>query len=410
MDAIYPINPQALFFIEGTGQGNIGANWGDGFATDPLLIAQNGLSDPKPFFDALLSRPYHNQVVISPHVYPPSVTHETQNFTGKGLYNRLSNSFGYLTQPGYCSGSCKTYPVAIGEFGSRFTEANDIQSMKDFAKYLNDPTTDNRHHAIKNWFYWSWNPNSGDTGGLVEDNWLTILWNKIDYLATIGLKPWYTKAGTATKTGTLCMMIVPSTGLTKSDLKPFTVYGQSFAFSDFNLTVCKTLPIGSYTITPPQLETPSGVYFSNPQTVKVNENTATPLYITYAAAPTVVPTKHIEVTAEIGTAWQNDSSSGIYMNSMNLFVKNTSSNSISTPWNLTLINSSFKSVTSYWNIESVSIDKGQISGIVKKSSLTLSANGASIANIGMIITSTSPNFTPESVLINGKPVTIKIKQ
>jgi len=38
---------------------------------------------------------------------------------------------------------------------------------------------------------YGWNPNSGDTGGLVEDNWNTIVWKKIDYLTTIGLTPWY---------------------------------------------------------------------------------------------------------------------------------------------------------------------------------------------------------------------------
>ncbi len=407
MDAIYPINPQALFFIEGTGQGGIGANWGDGFATDPTLVAQNGLSSAKPFFDTLLSKPYLNQVVISPHVYPPSVTGASQNFTGAGLYNRLSNSFGYLTQPGYCSGSCKTFPVAIGEFGSHFTSANDIQSMKDIAKYLNDPTTDNRHHPIKNWFYWSWNPNSGDTGGLVDDNWLNVVWNKIDYLSTIGLMPWYTKGGTVTKTGTLCMTIVPAAGLAKTDLKPISVYDQSFQFNDFNLSVCKTLPVGSYTLTPPQLTTATMVFSSNPQTVKVIENTATPAYITYTGVPIVIPTGDVEVTVQAGTAWQNDPSSGIYMNAVNLFIKNNSPNSIPAPWKITLTNNAYKEVTSYWNVDSVSITSGKISGTVKESWQTLSPKGANSVNIGMIVSSTSPNFAPTSILINGKPATVK---
>lgn len=190
MDAIYPINPEVLFFIEGTGQGDIGANWGDGFATDSDLLSQNGLSNPTAFFDALLSKPYVDQVVISPHVYPPSVTHAIGNYTGEGLYKRLSDSFGYLTQDGYAN---KTFPVAIGEFGSRFTASEDLASLQDIAKYMNNSqdAADGRHHAIKHWFYWSWNPNSGDTGGLVGDNWMDIEWKKIDYLLTIGLIPWH---------------------------------------------------------------------------------------------------------------------------------------------------------------------------------------------------------------------------
>lgn len=193
MEAVYPINSEVLFFIEGTGQGDIDANWGDGFATEPMLISEHQLSDPTPFFEALLEKPYVDQVVISPHVYPPSVTHAAENYTGEGLYKRLSDSFGYLTRQGFCRGTCKTFPVAVGEFGSRFTESDDLDSMQDIAKYFNnsDDAADGRHKPIKHWFYWCWNPNSGDTGGLVEDDWKSIIWDKIDYLSTIGLTPWY---------------------------------------------------------------------------------------------------------------------------------------------------------------------------------------------------------------------------
>ena len=51
-----------------------------------------------------------------------------------------------------------------------------------------------------------WNANSGDTGGLVDDSWLTIEWAKVDFLTVSpnavtttnsaapggwGLTPWY---------------------------------------------------------------------------------------------------------------------------------------------------------------------------------------------------------------------------
>lgn len=190
MDVLYQINPHFLFFIEGTGQGGINANWGDGFATDSELIKKCGLSDPNPFFQELLHKPYVNQVVISPHVYPPSVTHIVKDSFGTGLWNRLSFSFGYLTKEGYQG---KVFPVAIGEFGSHFQEESDLRSLNDMGKYfqLLGAANDGKHKAIQNWFYWSWNVNSGDTGGLVSDNWLDIQWEKIDYLTQIGLKPWY---------------------------------------------------------------------------------------------------------------------------------------------------------------------------------------------------------------------------
>ena len=52
----------------------------------------------------------------------------------------------------------------------------DVLFLSDMAKYLNnDPATAAfPHSAMPNLAWWSWNPNSGDTGGLVENDWLTV--------------------------------------------------------------------------------------------------------------------------------------------------------------------------------------------------------------------------------------------
>ena len=52
---------EALYAIEGMGQGPLGANWGDGFGTDVeaiTILQQSGLpqSDPNPFFQKLMVR------------------------------------------------------------------------------------------------------------------------------------------------------------------------------------------------------------------------------------------------------------------------------------------------------------------------------------------------------------------
>ena len=47
---------------------------GDGFFTDPAFIASHGVSDPNSFFQTLLTKAYLNNVVISPHYYPPSIS------------------------------------------------------------------------------------------------------------------------------------------------------------------------------------------------------------------------------------------------------------------------------------------------------------------------------------------------
>jgi endoglucanase len=32
------------------------------------------------------------------------------------------------------------------------------------------------------WIWWSWNPNSGDTGGILKDDWVTVDETKMDFL------------------------------------------------------------------------------------------------------------------------------------------------------------------------------------------------------------------------------------
>ncbi len=409
MDAVYPVNPEVLFFVEGTAQGDIGANWGDGFS-----VSQN-ISNPKSFFDTLLTKPYVNQVVISPHVYPPSVTGANSDYTGSGLYARLNESFGYLTKTGYCKTTCKKFPVAIGEFGSRFETTQDIQSMQDIAKYLNNTSdaADQNHQPIGNWFYWSWNPNSSDTGGLVGDNWLDIQWKKIDYLVTLGLKPWYLKSVVPAKTGTLCLMVAPVNGLSKSDLKAISVGSKTFALTDFNVTICNTLPVGNYRVEAPSLATSAYQFTAKPEDITITDGVSTPVQISYVGTPIVNPpptTGDFTVEFQAGASWQEDPTSGIYLNSINLYVKNNGTSAVATPWKIMLFNENYKKVQSYWNVTLDSIQGGKIQGTVKESWQSLSPKGINSVNVGMVVSSTSQNFVPQSVYVNGKIATITVKQ
>ena len=71
------ISPTTLFLVEGGGQLPYAMCWGDGFVTNSSIIAANNLSDPNPFFQTLLTKPYLSNVVISPHYYPPSISFST---------------------------------------------------------------------------------------------------------------------------------------------------------------------------------------------------------------------------------------------------------------------------------------------------------------------------------------------
>ena len=52
----------------------------------------------------------------------------------------------------------------------------DVLFLSDMAKYMkNDPAAAVYPHAtMSHLMWWSWNPNSGDTGGIVQDDWLTV--------------------------------------------------------------------------------------------------------------------------------------------------------------------------------------------------------------------------------------------
>lgn len=86
-------------------------------------------------------------------------------YKGKDWMESLDKAFGYLSQkPGYCAnGKCHVFPIAVGEFGSRFTNPEDLAHLADLALYMNAQGAGNTggHKAFSNWFYWAYNANSG---------------------------------------------------------------------------------------------------------------------------------------------------------------------------------------------------------------------------------------------------------
>lgn len=71
----------------------------------------------------------------------------------------------------------------VGEFGTTLQSTTDQKWLKALADYLR-PT--GRYGADSfSWTFWSWNPNSGDTGGILKDDWTTVDTVKDGYLASI---------------------------------------------------------------------------------------------------------------------------------------------------------------------------------------------------------------------------------
>lgn len=127
-----------------------------------------------------------HKLVYSAHDYPNSIYAQTW-FSDprypKNLPAKFTEFWGYIHRQ-------KIAPVLIGEFGSRLEDPKDLGWFETITAYLDGdfdadgdrelPASDLGFH----WTWWSWNPNSGDTGGILDDDWTTVLTEKVE-----GLEP-----------------------------------------------------------------------------------------------------------------------------------------------------------------------------------------------------------------------------
>jgi endoglucanase len=159
-NAVLSVNPRLLIIVEGIeqqGNGNF-TWWGGGLAdarTHPLKLASAG------------------HLVYSPHDYPASI-YAQKWFSAPNYPNNLPSvwdaNWGYLATSG-------TAPVFLGEFGTRLQTTSDKQWLSTLVAYL--------QRTGISFGYWSYNPNSGDTGGLVADDWRTPETAKLNALKPI---------------------------------------------------------------------------------------------------------------------------------------------------------------------------------------------------------------------------------
>ena len=67
-----------------------------------------------------------------------------QNYQGTGLWQRMYDSFGNLNINGYKG---HKFPVVLGETGSKFVAAGDLQSMADISAWVaGKPNTGTAHN------------------------------------------------------------------------------------------------------------------------------------------------------------------------------------------------------------------------------------------------------------------------
>lgn len=172
-NAIGDVNPNWLIFVEGVGSYQGQPYWWGG----NLMGVR----------DRPIDLDINNKLVYSPHDYPNSVYAQPW-FQGPDFPANLPAKFdqmwGYIFKEGIA-------PVYIGEFGTGLTDPKDAPWFDAITSYLGGDLDNNGTHDLPagqkgpSWTFWSWNPNSGDTGGILNNDWQTPNQTKLGYLEPI---------------------------------------------------------------------------------------------------------------------------------------------------------------------------------------------------------------------------------
>ncbi|WP_405672622.1 cellulase family glycosylhydrolase [Streptomyces canus] len=164
-NAVLGVNPELLIFVEGVQTFNGVSGWWGG---NLMGVAQ---------YPVQLN--VANRVVYSAHDYATSVAQQSwfsdPSFPANmpGIWDKY---WGYIFKQNIA-------PVWVGEFGTTLQSTVDQKWLAALVSYLRPTSTygaDSFH-----WTFWSWNPNSGDTGGILKDDWQTVDTVKDGYLASV---------------------------------------------------------------------------------------------------------------------------------------------------------------------------------------------------------------------------------
>jgi endoglucanase len=176
-NAILEVNPDWLIVVEGVQNNVPGQRLADHWQGGNLEGVRN--------YPVRLSNP--RKLVYSPHEYGAGVFNQPwfsePNFPNN-LYSRWEIGFHYIA-------SQNIAPIFVGEFGGRQVDTESTEGIwqRQFVDYIGDNNL--------GFTYWSWNPNSDDTGGILQDDWQTVdapkqeLLNQLleDATSTSGLNP-----------------------------------------------------------------------------------------------------------------------------------------------------------------------------------------------------------------------------
>jgi len=164
-NAVLASNPELLILVEGieapVAGGKLDRHWWggnlEGVRTNPVKLSAT------------------DKLVYSPHEYGPGVFAQpwfSDPNMATILKNRWDAGFGYIHDNDIA-------PLLVGEFGAKNVGLDTTEGrwIRQFADYLGAKGI--------SWTFWSWNPNSGDTGGVLKDDWTTVHADKMGLLSDL---------------------------------------------------------------------------------------------------------------------------------------------------------------------------------------------------------------------------------
>lgn len=152
--SVRPIAPNWIMFLEGV-QTNP-----DNFPGTTFTFAASNITGAK---DGAVPAVPSNKLCYSPHEYPQSVGPALPWWSDPSYPNNLTSIWDF-----YWGWSVKQNqsPIWVGEFGSFLATTSDQQWFSQICAYIGNNGL--------SFAFWSWNPNSANTGGVLNDDWTTV--------------------------------------------------------------------------------------------------------------------------------------------------------------------------------------------------------------------------------------------
>lgn len=166
-NAVLAANPDLLILVEGV------------HIVDTRYYWVGGNLQGVRFDPVTLNAP--DKLVYAPHDYPRSVRDVPwlQNATTDSILKNWKNHWAWIYEEGVA-------PILIGETGGRMVHPDDPLYMGTLADYLSSlAAASPGGSGGMNLTWWTWGPNSWDTGGILTDNWWDMHDTKLGVLAQL---------------------------------------------------------------------------------------------------------------------------------------------------------------------------------------------------------------------------------